>query len=119
MTPPDAELARALNRLGPEGSRAYDFLLAASEQLSADGTRAGELASYSLREALIALVSLGGQHLQGVGETAREVVRRWSLAKDGRLARDAVGQAIAELKAALEGPGPNERRLESAVARIA
>ena len=119
VTSPNAELARALNRLGPEGSRAYDFLLAASEQLSADGTRAGELASYSLREALIALVSLGGERLPGVGETAREVVRRWSLAEDGRLAWDAVGQAVSELIAALEGPGPNERRLESAVARIA
>jgi hypothetical protein len=119
VAPPDLELRRALTRLGPDGSRAYDFLVAACRQVETGGSRVGELAAYAIREGLMSLVALGGQRLTGVGEAAREVVRRSDLAQRGRLSQDGVDEAIASLAATIERPGSNERRLELAVLRVA
>lgn len=112
--PPDDDLRASLRRLGENGERAERFLDSAVEHLSSDRPLAAQHAAYALREALMSIVKLGGARPRGMKEAAEEVVRRWrGDAASGRLA-----ESIRRLGDVLEGPGPNERRVEQAVAGL-
>ena len=58
--PPD-ETLRAACRLGAQGIRAEQFLESSAGQLKSDQSLAAAHAAYALREALMAIVSLGGR----------------------------------------------------------
>lgn len=107
---PDEALCRSLCDLGPEGHRAQQFLHSAAEQLNSPGSRAGEHASYAVREALNALIALGGSRPRGMGSGVKRVLQRWSKA-EGDLDSGPLTEAVAELRVLEEGPGPNEIRL--------
>lgn len=115
---PDEALCRSLCDLGPEGHRAQQFLLSAAEQLNRPGSRAGEHASYAVREALNALIALGGSPPRGMRSGVKRVLQRWSEA-EGDLDSGPLTEAVAELRVLEEGPGPNETRLERAITDLA
>jgi hypothetical protein len=114
-TPPDETLRHALRRLGENGARAEQFLDSAAEHLRSDGPLAAQHAAYALREALMSIVALGGARPRGIKEAAEEVVRRWQSDE----LTDRVTESLRRLRDVLDGPGPNERRLEQAVAGLA
>jgi hypothetical protein len=115
---PDDGLREALQRLGEQGARAERFLTSSAEQLSDRRSQAGELAAYAVREALMSLVSLGGQREPGVSEAAHRVVTAWKVSGAGEFDAEALAETIGNLEQALVGPGPNERRLESAITKL-
>jgi hypothetical protein len=112
---PNETLRKALRRLGEYGVRAEEFLDSAAEHLGSDHARAAQHAAYAIREALMSIVKLGGARPRGIKEAAEDVVRRWKAkGLDERLA-----ESIRQLGEVLDGPGPNERLLEQAVAGLA
>jgi hypothetical protein len=108
---PDDDLRSALRRLGEGGVRAEEFLDRAADVLASDEPRAPQLAAYALREALTAIVQLGGKAPRGVGAAARDVVDRWRADPEG----ERLSEAIRGLEAALTGPGPHDARLERVI----
>jgi hypothetical protein len=119
VNPPDETLRAALRRLGDQGRRAEAFLDSAAAHLNDDRSLASEHAAYALREALMAIVSLGGLPPRGLKDGAKEVVRQWQLRRDADVAADRLDGSVRELAELVEGPGPNERRLELAVGKLA
>ena len=117
--PPDETLRAALRRLGGQGIRAEQFLESAAAQLNSDQPLAAEHAAYALREALMAIVHLGGRRPRGLREGASEVVRQWRMRRDADVSAERIEESIHHLADLLDGPGPNERMLESAVSDLA
>jgi hypothetical protein len=116
---PRPALVVALHRLGEQGERAERFLTSSAEQLNNPGSQAGELSAYAVREALMSLVALGGPRQAGVGEAAERAVNAWRLSRSGSERAEPLEEAMRRLEQELAGPGPNERRLESAISRLA
>ena len=67
----------------------------------------------------MAIVSLGGLPPRGLKDGAKEVVRQWQLRRDADVAAERFDGSMRELAELVEGPGPNERRLELAVGKLA
>jgi hypothetical protein len=111
--PPDADFCRKLRRLGSEGERAERFLRAAAGQLPRDGEMQGEIVAYLLREALQALIKLGGEKPFDLKQSARRVVTTAKLSPESGGSREDLVRVIGELEQALGDP--NEVRLEDAV----
>jgi hypothetical protein len=117
-SPPDGPLRTALRRFGEHGARAERFLDSAVRHLNDPGAdpAAPQHASYALREALMSIVERGGARPRGVGDAAREVVRRFEAtgADSDRLA-----DSIRKLAEVLDGPGPNAERLARLLGELA
>ncbi|MGZ6692846.1 MAG: hypothetical protein ACXVHQ_36245 [Solirubrobacteraceae bacterium] len=116
---PDETLRAALRRLGEQGIRAEQFLESSAVQLNSDQPLAAEHAAYALREALMAIVHLGGRRPRGVREGASEVVRQWRMRREADVSAERIEESIHHLADLLDRPGPNERMLESAVSELA
>jgi len=110
---PADELRHNLLRLGPDGERAERFLCEAARQLGRDGEMQGELVAYLLREALGALLKLGGEKPFDLKQSAQRVVTAARLPEEDGGSRDDLERVVAELERALGNP--NEARLEDAV----
>jgi hypothetical protein len=64
-------LLEQLRRLGPQGDRSAEMLMAAAEQIEQAGTRAGNLIAFCTREALMSLLDLGGKRQSNMTDAAR------------------------------------------------
>lgn len=113
VTPPGEDLRRNLLRHGPEGERADRFLREAARQLAKGGEMQGEIAAYLLREALGALIKLGGEKPFDLKQSAQRVVTTSKLPEARGGSRADLERVIGELEQALGDP--NEVRLEDAV----
>jgi hypothetical protein len=85
----------------------------AAEQLSRDGEMQGEIVAYLLREALQALIKLGGKKPFDLKRSAERVVTTSKLPREGGGSREDLLRVIGQLEQALVDP--NEVRLEDAV----
>jgi len=109
---PDDVIYAALRDLDDPGNEAADWFACGFEQARSGGDRAGNFVAYCGREALMALLLLGGVRVPGLGEAVDRVV---SVAD--RLSADDAGdpsellEAIGALKEQREGPGPHRHRL--------
>lgn len=112
-------LLEQLRRLGPQGDRSAEMLMAAAEQIEQAGTRAGNLIAFCTREALVSLLDLGGKRQSNMTDAARKVVRTARRLRDGRTTSDTLLEAAQSLEAALEGPGPHSERLEQVITELA
>ncbi len=112
-------LFEQLRRLGPEGTRAAEMLMAAEEQIDRSGVRAGNLIAFCTREALMSLLDLGGRRKRNTGDAAREVVQCARRVRDQRASQETLLEAAQKLEAALEGPGPHSERLERVITTLA
>jgi hypothetical protein len=113
IAPPGQDLRQKLLRLGPDGERAERFLCEAARQLTRGGEMQGEVVAYLLREALGALLKLGGEKPFDLKQTARRVVTTARLPPEGGGSREDLVRVVGELEQALGDP--NEVRLEDAV----
>jgi hypothetical protein len=116
--PPD-QLVEELRRLGPEGERAAAMLTAASEHIASPGTLAGNQIAYCIREALMSLLDLGGKRERLVSGAAGLVVKVGEELRRERASQEALLDAIQQLAAALEGPGPHIARLQTLIESLA
>jgi hypothetical protein len=116
---PSSDLLDALAALGPEGARTGEMLAAAAEQADQGGLRAGNLVVYCIREALTSVLDLGGRRTQDMTDAARQVVETANRLRSERGSSETLLEAITALEAALEGPGPHARRLESVITTLA
>lgn len=94
------------------------MLKAAEEHIARPGTLAGNQIAYCIREALMSLLDLGGKREQPMTSAARRVVqvgKRW---RRERVSEESLVEAIQQLAAALEGPGPHIARLQSLIASL-
>ena len=116
-TPPDEPLRTALRRLGEYGARGERFLDSAVRHLNepGDDPAAPQHAAYALREALMSIIERGGPRPRGVGEAAREVVRRFAAAGADR---DRLADSIRKCRGA-RWPGPNAERLARVLGELA
>ncbi|WP_156028186.1 hypothetical protein [Candidatus Solirubrobacter pratensis] len=116
--PLDEPLRTALRRLGEHGERAERFLDSALRHLNepGDDRAAPQHAAYALREALMSIVERGGARPYGMGEAARDVVRRFAAVGAGR---DRLADSIRKLAEVLDGPGPHAERLARVVGELA
>jgi hypothetical protein len=114
QSPPD-QLLEELRRLGPEGERAAAMLTAASEHIASPGTLAGNQIAYCIREALMSLLDLGGKRERLVSTAAGRVVKVGEELRRERASQEALLDAIQQLAAALEGPGPHIARLQALI----
>ena len=111
--PPGEDLRQNLLRLGPDGERAERFLCEAARQLTRRGEMQGEVVAYLLREALGALLKLGGEKPFDLKQSAQRVVTASKLPEEDGGSRSDLERVIGELERALGNP--NEARLEDAV----
>ncbi|HWA54305.1 MAG TPA: hypothetical protein VG816_09060 [Solirubrobacterales bacterium] len=111
--PPAEDLRHNLLRLGPDGERAERFLCEAARQLTRRGEMQGEVVAYLLREALGALLKLGGEKPFDLKQSAQRVVTASKLPEEDGGSRNDLERVIGELERALGNP--NEARLEDAV----
>jgi hypothetical protein len=116
---PPESLLEQLRRLGSSGARAANMLTAAAEQASSSGTLAGNLIAYATREALMSLLELAGPPSRDMTLAARRVVETADRVRAGRAAPETLYEAAERLDAALAGPGPHARRLESVITALA
>lgn len=107
------DLRHNLQRLGPDGERAERFLCEAALQLNRTGEMQGEVVAYLLREALGALLKLGGEKPFDLKQSAQRVVTASKLPEEDGGSRSDLERVIGELERALGNP--NEVRLEDAV----
>jgi hypothetical protein len=113
IAPPGEDLRHNLLRLGPDGERAERFLCEAARQLARRGEMQGEVVAYLLREALVALLKLGGEKPFDLKQSAQRVVTASKLPEEDGGSRSDLERVIGELERALGNP--NEARLEDAV----
>ncbi len=113
------QLGEELRRLGPEGVRAAEMLTAAAEQLERSGTLVGNQIAYCIREALMSLLELGGKSERLVSDAADRVVERGDEFRQERASRESLLDAIQDLAAAREGPGPHIARLQALIGSLA
>lgn len=114
----DPVLAR-LQRLGPDGSRAADMLMAAAEQIERPGVRASNLIAFCTREALMSLLDLGGKRKRDMTDAARKVVETAKRLRESQTSPEALLDATQTLEAALAGSGPHNERLERVITGLA
>lgn len=110
---PGEDLRHNLLRLGPDGERAERFLCEAARQPTRTGEMQGEVVAYLLREALGALLKLGGEKPFDLKQSAQRVVTASKLPEEDGGSRSDLERVIGELERALGNP--NEMRLEDAV----
>jgi hypothetical protein len=108
-----------LRRLGPDGERAADMLTAAAEHIDQPRTLAGNQIAYCIREALMSLLDMGGKRERLVGDAAGRVVEAADELRRERASQHTLLDAVQELAAALEGPGPHMTRLQSLIEALA
>ncbi|MBS1678031.1 MAG: hypothetical protein JST08_11660 [Actinobacteria bacterium] len=113
VTPPGEALRHNLLRHGPDGERAERFLCEAARQLAREGEMQGEVVAYLLREALGALLKLGGEKPFDLKQSAQRVVTASKLPEGDGGSRSDLERLVDELERALGNP--NEARLEEAV----
>lgn len=114
-----SELYEELRGLAPKGARAADMLQAAAEQIQRPGVRAGNVIAYCIREALMSLLDLGGKRQRSVSDAADHVVRVAKKVRDERASEESLLDAVQQLAAAREGPGPHIERLETLIGTLA
>ena len=71
---PDDVIYDALRDLDDPGKQAADWFASGFEQARSDSQRAGNLIAYCAREALMALLMLGGVRPPGLGEAVDHVL---------------------------------------------
>jgi hypothetical protein len=108
-----------LRRLGPEGVRAAEMLMAAAEHVERPGIRAGNQIAYCVREALMSLLDMGGKRERLVSDTASRVVGIADELRRERASQESLLDAVQELAVALEGPGPHIARLQTLIGSLA
>lgn len=113
------ELLEELRRLGPGGVRAAEMLAAAGEQVERPGTRAGNLIAYCIREALMSLLDMGGKSERRVSNAAARVVEVADQLRRERASQEPLLDAVQQLAAAIEGPGPHISRLQKLIGSLA
>src|SRR5438067_11136099 len=67
----------------------------------------------------MSLLDLGGSPQQEVSDATRRVVDNATRLREERGSTETLLEAVTALEAALEGPGPHARRLESIIATLA
>jgi hypothetical protein len=113
------QLREELRRLGPQGERAAAMLTAAEEHIVHPQTLAGNQIAYCVREALMSLLDMGGKRDQLMTGAARRVVVAGEEWRREPAPQEALLDAIQELAAALEGPGPHIGRLQTLIEALA
>ena len=112
------DLMAALELLGPEGVRAAEMFVAASDQLLLGGARAGNLVLYCTREALMSLSIWPAAAVAATYGGSPGVVAVANLFRDGRGSHQTLLEAASALDAALDGPGPHAHRLNSLITKL-
>src|SRR5271170_7688910 len=91
------QLLEELRRLGPEGVRAAEMLMAAAEHVERPGIRAGNQIAYCVREALMSLLDMGGKRERLVSDTASRVVGIADKLRRERASQESLLDAVQEL----------------------
>jgi hypothetical protein len=113
------QLRDELRRLGPQGERAADMLAAAAEHMERPGTLAGNQIAYCVREALMSLLDMGGKRERLVSDAGGRVVAAADALRRRRASPESLLDAVQELAAVLEGPGPHMTRLQTLIEALA
>jgi hypothetical protein len=95
------------------------MLVAAREQLERSGTRAGNLIAYCVREALMSMLDMAGRPERRTTNAATRVIRVAEAVRREPAALGSLLDAVQELAAAIEGPGPHIARLEALIGSLA
>jgi hypothetical protein len=116
----DDELCEALRDLGPPGVRAAEWFQAGFAQAqAAGGPRSGHFVALCGREALGAILDLGGRRTQSATSTAIDnLLATADAVSTGSKEAPEMLADIDQLRAALHGPGPHARRLETVITDI-
>jgi hypothetical protein len=116
----DDELYEALRDLGPPGVRAAEWFQAGFAQAqAAGGPRSGHFVALCGREALGAILDLGGRRTRSATSTAIDnlLATADAVSAGSKEATEMLAD-IDQLRAALHGPGPHARRLETVITDI-
>ena len=113
------QLRDELRRLGPQGERAADMLTAAAEHIERPRMLAGNQIAYCVREALMSLLDMGGKRERLVSDAADRVVEVADELRRERASQESLLDAVQELAAALEAPGPHMARLQALIEALA
>lgn len=109
---PDDVIYDALRDLDDPGNEAADWFACGFEQARSGSERAGNFVAYCGREALMALLMLGGVRAPGLGEAVDRVVDVADrVSADDARDQSELLEAIAALREQREGPGPHRHRL--------
>lgn len=95
------------------------MLAAAAEHMEQPRTLAGNLITYCVREALMALLDMGGKRERLVSDAAGRVVETADELRRDRSSQEALLDAVQELSGALAGPGPHMTRLQTLIGALA
>jgi hypothetical protein len=104
IAPPGEDLRQNLLRLGPDGERADRFLCEAARQLTRRGEMQGEVVAYLLREALGALLKLGGEKPFDLKQSAQRVVTASKLPEEDGGSRSDLERSSVNLSRPWETP---------------
>jgi hypothetical protein len=95
------------------------MLTAAAEHVGEPRTLAGNQIAYCVREALMSLLDMGGKRERAVSDAADRVVEAAEELRRERASQESLLDAVQDLAAALEGPGPNIARLQTLIEALA
>jgi hypothetical protein len=117
--PPAArQLYESLSSLGAPGECAAEWFACAFEQTDGQSARAAGIVAYCAREALMALLDLGGPRSRDFTDAANAVVAAGAAARRGDAEPARVFEAVDALEATINGPGPHARRLETVIVAL-
>jgi hypothetical protein len=116
---PEDVIYEALRELDDPGEQAADWFATGFAQIAKRTGRSGNLIAYCGREALMALLRLGGVRPPGLGEAVDKVLAA-ATAVSSRDAGDqtVLLEALAALNEQRNGPGPHRQRLGALIFEI-
>jgi len=109
-------LCESLAALGAPGERAAEWFTAAFEAVEGTSPRAGNIVAYCGREALMALLDLGGPPSRDFTDAANAVIKAAGAVRREEIDPGTLLDAVDRLEATITGPGPHVRRLVTVIA---